>query len=49
MKHDRYVDILTGIVVGATVGVFFPLSVGYIPLLVLASVILGVRLLITTK
>ena len=41
---DKYLDILTGIVLGVTVGVFFPLT-QYMHLLVLATVILGVRLI----
>ena len=41
---DRLLDILTGILVGGVVGVFYPLA-QYMPLLVVLTVIFTIRLL----
>lgn len=43
---DRLLDIVTGIVVGGVVGVFYPLA-EYMPILVLLTVVFGLRLLAT--
>ena len=40
---DRLLDIVTGILVGGVIGVFYPLT-EYMPLLVLLTVIFGLRL-----
>ena len=45
MKNmDRLLDIVTGILAGAVIGVLYPLA-AYLPLLVLLTVILGIRML----
>ena len=47
MKHDRLTDVITGIVLGAVIGLFFPLD-SYKALLMLISV-MGVLRLVALK
>ncbi len=49
MKFDRliHVNVLTGIVLGALIGLYFPLE-AYRPLLVIAAVVMGAQV-VTAK
>jgi len=47
MKHDRLFDIVTGIVLGAAIGLFYPLD-SYKAVLMLISVV-GVLRLVALK
>ena len=44
MKHDRLLDVFTGIVLGAVVGLFYPLD-SYKALLVIIGLAGGLRLI----
>ena len=41
---DRLLDVFTGIVAGGVIGVFYPLA-EYMPILVILTVVFGIRLL----
>ena len=45
---DRHLDIITGMVIGAVVGLFFPLDAYRLPL-VLIALYLGVRRLVPAR
>ncbi len=47
MKGDRLLDVFTGIVLGAVIGLFYPLD-GYKALLVIVSLV-GILRLVTVK
>ena len=44
---DKHLDILTGIILGVVVSLYFPVGVEYKGFMVLLALILGLRLVVT--